>query len=111
MVDLLITKVLRAAQNLRDATAMRRLEQADGKPGRFLHPTASTPDSRCLRAQRSSDDACRCALDGIQNRFTAEEYMALEKSGKENDEAATRLLTEVVTDCRDEGSERRHDHR
>ena len=53
------------------------------------------------RSNGGSDDACRCALDGIQNRFTAEEYMALEKSVKENDQAATRLLTEVVTDCRD----------
>ena len=53
------------------------------------------------RSNGGSDDACQCALDGIQNRFTAEEYAALEKHVKENDEAATRLLTEVVTDCRD----------
>lgn len=53
------------------------------------------------RSNGGSDDACRCALDGIQNRFSADEYMALEKRVKENDEAATRLLTEVVTDCRD----------
>ena len=53
------------------------------------------------RSNGGSDDACRCALDGIQNRFSAEEYAALEKRVKENDEAATRLLTEVVTDCRD----------
>jgi len=53
------------------------------------------------RSNGGSDDACRCSLEGIQNRFTAEEYTALEKRVKENDEAATRLLTEVVTDCRD----------
>ena len=53
------------------------------------------------RSNGGSDDACQCALDGIQNRFTTEEYMALENRVKENDEAATRLLAEVVTDCRD----------
>ena len=53
------------------------------------------------RSNGGSDGACQCALDGIQNRYTADEYVALEKRVKENDEAATRLLTEVVTDCRD----------
>ena len=53
------------------------------------------------RSNGGSDGACQCALEGIQNRYTAEEYVALEKRVKENDEAATRLLTEVVTDCRD----------
>ena len=53
------------------------------------------------RSNGGSDAACQCALEGIQNRYTADEYVALEKRVKENDQAATRLLTEVVTDCRD----------
>ena len=52
------------------------------------------------RSNGGSDDACRCALDAIQNRFTADEYVALEARVKANDEAATRLLAELVTDCR-----------
>lgn len=53
------------------------------------------------RSNGGTDDACACALRGLQNRFTAEEYAALEKRVKANDEAATRVLAEVVTHCRD----------
>ena len=53
------------------------------------------------RGNGGTDDACQCALDGLRNRFTADEYTALEKKVQAKDEAATRLLTEVVTDCRD----------
>lgn len=53
------------------------------------------------RSNGGSDDACDCSLDGLRRRFTADEYMALEKKVQARDEAATRLLTEVVTDCRE----------
>ena len=53
------------------------------------------------RSNGGSDDACRCALDAIQNRFTSEEYVEIEKRVKENDQAATRMLAELVADCRD----------
>ena len=53
------------------------------------------------RSNGGSDDACECALDGLRNRFTADEYVALEKKVQAKDEAAARLLTEVVADCRD----------
>ena len=53
------------------------------------------------RANGGSEDACRCALDGLRRRFTADEYVALEQKVRTKDEAAARLLTEVVAECRD----------
>jgi hypothetical protein len=53
------------------------------------------------RSNGASDAACVCALDGLRNRFTADEYVALEKRVQGKDEAAARVLSEVVADCRD----------
>jgi hypothetical protein len=53
------------------------------------------------RSNGGSDDGCECSLDGLRRRFPADEYMALEQKVQARDEAATRLLTEVVADCRD----------
>jgi len=53
------------------------------------------------RSNGASDAACECALDGLRNRFTADAYVALEKKVQAKDEAAARVLTEVVGDCRD----------
>jgi hypothetical protein len=53
------------------------------------------------RSNGGSDTACECALDGLRNRFTADEYVALEKRVQGKDEAAARVLSEVVADCRD----------
>jgi hypothetical protein len=53
------------------------------------------------RSNGASDAACECALDGLRNRFTADEYVALEKKVQGKDEAAARVLSEVVADCRD----------
>jgi hypothetical protein len=53
------------------------------------------------RSNGGTDDACRCALDGLRDRFTADEYVALEKKVQAKDEGAAKLLAEVVTACRD----------
>jgi len=45
-------------------------ERADAKPRRFVHPAASAPERRCLRAQRSSDMSRRSANASSQMRCT-----------------------------------------
>jgi hypothetical protein len=53
------------------------------------------------RSNGGSDDACHCALDGLRRRYTAAEYIALEKKVREGDQVSTKVLAEVVADCRD----------
>jgi hypothetical protein len=48
-----------------------------------------------------SDGACHCALDELRQRYTADEYEALEKRVRDGDQASTKLLAEVVADCLD----------
>jgi hypothetical protein len=70
-------------------------------------PLHDYPDSvvdnflAACRSKGGSEDACICALDGLRRRFTVDAYEALEKKVRDGDEASTRLLAEVVTDCRD----------
>jgi hypothetical protein len=69
-----------------------------------LHDFPSDVVDNFLAACRSKggpDDACQCALDGLRRRFTAEEYAALEKNVRDGDQAATKVLADVVVDCRE----------
>lgn len=72
--------------------------------GEPLHDYPTSVVDNFLGACRSkggSADACQCALDGLRRRYTADEYEALEKKVRDGDQASTRLLAEVVADCRD----------
>jgi hypothetical protein len=72
--------------------------------GEPLHDYPTAVVDNFLGACRSnggSEDACQCALDGLRGRFTADEYVGLEKKVRDGDQASTKLLAEVVTDCRD----------
>lgn len=50
-------------------------------------------------ARGASDDECTCSLDELQQRYSAEEYSALEAKINRGDEKATKELGDVAASC------------
>jgi hypothetical protein len=51
------------------------------------------------QARGTSERACDCALDNIRERYSVEDYNALEARVAQNDPKATAEMAELAADC------------